>query len=60
MCVSDACQMRNRLAGTIASLAGQGVLDPHELANRALGVLGVPAEYASANSGALSHAGADG
>jgi hypothetical protein len=35
-------RVRNRLAGTIANLAVKGVLDPHELKQRALDAVQAP------------------
>jgi hypothetical protein len=39
--VADVTRMRNKLAGTIANLALNGVLDPHELKQRALDAVGI-------------------
>jgi hypothetical protein len=58
--VVDATFMRNRLAGTIANLASKGILDPHELKDRALHALGVTASRAaSALAGDMSNADPD-
>jgi hypothetical protein len=44
---ADVTRLRNRLIGTIANLASQGVLDPHELKNRAFQALSIgPSESA--------------
>jgi hypothetical protein len=37
--MADPDRMRNRLAGTIANLAREGILDPRELKEQALGAL---------------------
>jgi hypothetical protein len=46
--------MRNRLAGTIANLAVKGVLDPHELKQRALDAVGIRAPALAGDTGNAS------
>jgi hypothetical protein len=49
--VADATHTRNRLAGTIANLAVKGVLDPHELKQRALDAVGIGAPALAGDRG---------
>ena len=49
--VADVARMRNRLAGTIANLALKGVLDPHELKQRALDAVGIRAPVLAGDTG---------
>jgi hypothetical protein len=49
--VADVTRMRNRLAGTIANLAVKGVLDPHELKQRALDAAGIRAPALAGETG---------
>jgi hypothetical protein len=44
-------RVRNRLVGTIANLALKGVLDPHELKQRALDAVGMPAPVLVGDTG---------
>jgi hypothetical protein len=52
--VADVSYMRNRLVGTIANLAANGIADPQELKNQALHALGIGA---SAPAGGMSNDG---
>jgi hypothetical protein len=47
----DVTLVRNRLAGTIANLAVMGVLDPHELKQRALDAVGIRAPALAGETG---------
>jgi len=49
--IADVTRMRNRLAGTIANLALKGVLDPHELKQRALDAVGIRAPALAGDKG---------
>lgn len=55
--VTDVTSVRNKLVGTIATLASKGVLDPHELKEQALNALGLsPHQATPETTGGTSNA----